>query len=311
MNVYVILNPYANRWAARRQAGAVEAAFRAAGLGCELVITERAGHGAVLAEEAAGKGGYDAVVAAGGDSTVSEVANGLIRAAGDGPTRPLGVLPLGTGNDMSDMAGVPRELAAAVAVVKAGETRQIDAGRLFFDGQLHYFDNNCAAAMEPLVTIESLKMKRLSGNIRYIVALVRAMIKLKAWHMRLDWDGGSYDGPAYLLSVCNSARTGGVFYMAPGAQTDDGFLDLVFAPELPKLDVLKILPRLFKGTHVHHPRITFGRTRRLSVTSRPGTPVHADGEVLAESAATLEYDILPGKLTVLAPTGKQSPPAAG
>ncbi|HQF70220.1 MAG TPA: diacylglycerol kinase family protein, partial [Promineifilum sp.] len=219
MRVKVILNPYANRWRAGAQAGATAEAFRAAGVDCDLVTTNAPRHGDALAEAAA-RGGYDAVVAAGGDGTINEVINGLLRAAGDGPTKPFGIVPLGTANDFNLMAGLPSVPAESVAVIARGQTRLIDAGQV----NERFFINNSAAAMEPMVTLENIKMKRLSGEVRYIVALLRALAKLKPWQMSLAWDGGGYEGPAYLLSVCNSARTGG-FMMAPGALLDDGLLD--------------------------------------------------------------------------------------
>jgi diacylglycerol kinase (ATP) len=241
------------------------------------------------------------VIAAGGDGTVNEVVNGLIQAAGDGPTIPFGVLPIGTGNDFNDMAKLPRKIEEVVKNFVAGHTQQIDAGRVTFDGQTHYFDNNCAAAMEPLVTIENNRLVKLSGNIRYIVALVKALVKLKAWDMKIDWGEGSYEGPVYLLSICNSPRTGGLFPMAPKALLSDGLFDFVLAPEISKLTVLAVLARLFRGTHIHHKDVTYGRSPRITITSSPGSPIHAEGEVLTESAVEINYDILPGKITLLSP----------
>jgi diacylglycerol kinase (ATP) len=247
--------------------------------------------------QAAAEEGYEAIVAAGGDGTVSEVVNGLILAAGDGPTRPLGVLPIGTGNDFSDMLAIPRDLSAAVAVISAGKTRQVDAGRV----NDRYFNNNCALAMEPMVTIENIKMRRISGKLRYVAALAKALLKLQAWHMRIHWDGGEYEGPIILLSVCNGPRTGGLFYMSPEARVDDGLFDFVLAPDMSRLKILSILPRLFNGSHIKHPLITHHRTPKLTVESDPGTPIHADGEVIASSVRRIEYETLPGKITLLAP----------
>lgn len=294
MKLKVILNPYANRWGAQAQVPAVHAAFARVGLTCDLSLTT-APEEAILSARRAARDGYEAVVAAGGDGTVSEVVNGLIQAAGDGPTVPLGVLPIGTGNDFSDMNGVPRNLNEAAAIIAAGKTRQIDAGRV----NTRYFGNNCALAMEPMVTIENVRMRRLSGNIRYVAALIKSLLKLQAWQMHIRWDEGEWESPTLLLSVCNSPRTGGVFYMAPPAKTDDGLFDLVFVPEIPKWQVLAILPRLFKGTHLAHPLVEHARTRTLFVESNPGTPIHADGEVIAESERRVEYEMLPGKITLL------------
>ena len=296
----IILNPYANRWRAERQAPEIKAACRAAGLDFDLSLTPAPGQGKQEAMTAVAQG-YEAVVAAGGDGTVSEVVNGLITAAGDEPTLPLGVLPVGTGNDFNDMSNLPRDLMSAARVIAAGKTRQVDAGRVIADGAIHYFDNNCAVAMEPLVSVENKHMTRLSGNIRYVVALVKAVVKLKAWQMRISWDGGSHEGPTYLLSICNSPRTGGIFCMAPKAKMDDGLLDIVFVPEIPKRKVPMMLLRLFRGTHIDQPVVDYNRTTSLIIDSEPGTPIHADGEVIAESAKRISYEILPGRITLLAP----------
>jgi len=157
MHVHVILNPYANRWGAQRKIPLVESALAEGGVRADVTVTKLPQE-AVEAARKAAQVGYDAIVAAGGDGTVSEVVNGLIQAAGDGPTRPLGVLPIGTGNDFSDMTGTPRALAEAVAVIAGGRTRQVDAARV----NDRFFDNNCALAMEPMVTLENVKIKRLS-----------------------------------------------------------------------------------------------------------------------------------------------------
>ncbi|MFZ0544291.1 MAG: diacylglycerol kinase family protein [Candidatus Promineifilaceae bacterium] len=296
----IILNPYANRWGAKKRVTAVEEALRAADLDFDMVLIPEPHQGTRLAFESV-EAGYDIVIAAGGDGTVNEVVNGLIQAAGNGPTIPFGILPIGTGNDFNDMAHLPRNLSEAARAFAAGKTRQIDAGQVTFDGKIHYFDNNCAAAMEPLVTIENERLVKLSGNIRYIVALVKALAKLKAWDMKITWEGGGYEGPTYLLSICNSPRTGGLFPMAPDASLSDGLFDFVLAPEISKLTVLVVLARLFRGTHIHHKKVTYGRTPNLTIVSKPGSPIHADGEVLTEAASEIRYDILPGKITLLSP----------
>lgn len=297
MNIQIILNPYANRWGARRQLETLGRMFDAYQVEYELLVTDRPRQATQIAREIAATGRADAVIAAGGDGTINEVINGLIHAAGDGPTMPLGILPIGTGNDFNDMIGLPRDLEKAVQVIAAGHTRPVDAGRM----NDHYFINNCALAMEPLVTIENEKMKRLSGNIRYLAALVKGLMKLRAWNMQVQWQGGDYEGPVLLLSVCNGPRTGGVFMMSPEARFDDGLFDMVLAPDLSKLEILSILPRLFPGTHLNHPKVSFYRTPYIHARSDPGTPIHADGEVIAVEQQEINYQIFPGKVTLLAP----------
>jgi diacylglycerol kinase (ATP) len=307
MKVKIILNPYANRWKAKKRVPAIKEAFAEAGLSYDLVFVPKPGGGKVEAVKAVDEG-YDAVVAAGGDGTVSEVVNGLIEHSGEKATHPLGVLPVGTGNDFNAMSKLPNDLRSSVQTIANGQTRQLDAGRINMDGRIHYFDNNCALAMEPMVTIENLKISRLRGNLRYVLAVIRALMKLRAWHMQMSWEGGSHEGPMYLLSVCNSPRTGGIFKMAPQAVMDDGLLDFVYAPEIPKATVVSLVPRLIRGSHIHHPNITIGRSSWLKVESKPGTPIHADGEVLGEAFSKMTYDILPGKITLISPDGLKATP---
>lgn len=300
MKIKVILNPYANRWGAQARIPEVESALNAAHLDYDLALTTESRNGTELAKTAVSEG-YDAVVAAGGDGTISEVSNGLITAVSDNmPTLPLGILPIGTANDLAKMMGLPMDVPAAAKVIAAGHTQGFDAGRIQYDGKIHYFDNNSAIAMEPMITLEHMKIHRVSGEARYYLALIKGVIKLKAWQMSIIWDDGEYIGPTYLLSVCNGPRTGGMM-IAPGASMNDGFFDIVLAPEVPKTTVINFLLKLTKGTHVNHPIITFTRTKSIKITSEPGTPLHADGEILSESAKEIIYEILPKKLTVLVP----------
>jgi diacylglycerol kinase (ATP) len=306
VRIKVILNPYANRWRAGGRLEELQAVLTAVSLSADIYSTTAPGEGTAVARQAATD--YDAVIAAGGDGTINEVINGLIQAAGEGQTVPFGVLPIGTANDLSDTIPLPRDLAQAAQNIAAAHTRPIDAVRV----NDHFFVNNCAIGMEPLVTLENIKIKRLSGNARYFLALVRALAKLRAWQMDIRFDetttssgsaagSATFSGPAILLSVCNGPRTGGIFQMAPGAQFDDGYFDYVFAPDMPKRTVLALLPRLFKGTHIQHPKVQHGRARRITITCQPGTPIHADGELIAEAATQIEYELLPGKVRLLAP----------
>ncbi|MDX1414738.1 MAG: diacylglycerol kinase family lipid kinase [Candidatus Promineifilaceae bacterium] len=293
MKTKVIVNPYSDRWRAKERVPEVEKALRGVRLDYDLVITTAPEEGIQLAQAAVTEG-YEAVIAAGGDGTINEVINGILMATGEGATLPFGILPLGTANDFYQMAGLPASVEGAVRVIAQGETRQVDAGQV----NDRFFINNSAAAMEPMVTLENIRMKRLSGEIRYVVALIKAIAKIKAWQMRVVWDGGHFDGPVYLLSVCNSPRTGG-FTMAPGASINDGLFDLVLAPEVPRRTLLLLLLKLMKGTHVYHEAVTFAKTRKLSFISQPGTPVHSDGEVFTESATEVEYKVLPAKVSLL------------
>ncbi|MGB1254085.1 MAG: diacylglycerol/lipid kinase family protein, partial [Candidatus Promineifilaceae bacterium] len=237
MKARVILNPSANNWRAQKQIPQIEQALASSGIDYELCITERKKQATELAASAV-EAGFDTVMAAGGDGTIHEVVNGLIGQSGSAATTPLGILPIGTGNDLSDMLNLSRDVEQAVQTIVSGRSRQIDIGRVTIDGKHHYFDNNCAVAMEPLITAEYNQLGRLSGVPRYVAAVIKGLFKLRPWPMKLEWDDGSYEGDILVGSVCNGPRTGSTFLMSPDAKVDDGLFDFVFVPKIPMRTVL-------------------------------------------------------------------------
>lgn len=300
MYAKLIVNPYANRGKAGKQLPLIEEALRRHRLDYRLAVTTRPKEGAEEARKAKGEG-FACVIAAGGDGTLHEVVNGLMLGAGEGASLPLGVLPIGTGNDMSDMVGLSRNLEESVARIGRSTPRLLDLGHVSWpeNPQGYFFHNNCALAMEAATSIHANKLTTLSGKLRYLVATVQALRELRAWRMNLLWDDGELHGiPTYLLSVCNGPRAGSTFMLAPQAQFDDGLFDVVTIPEMRWRRVAVILPQLFNGGHLQQPETRYFRTRELRVTSLPTTAIHADGEILAESLTELHYTLHPQKLSL-------------
>ena len=292
--VTVILNTHGGKLGTQAKEAVVKAGMQAAGLNYQLERTGYPDHGLELARQAA-LAGCSIVVAAGGDGTINEVVNGLVQAAEQGKPGTLGILPLGTANDLADMLELPRSITAACQRIAAGHTRLIDLG--IVNGR--YFANNSAVGLEAEVTIEHDKMRRIKGDIRYILAALKTITRSKSWDMHLDWGTGIYEGPAVLVSVGNSARTGGSFYMTPQAKVDDGLLDFVYAVGMSRWQMLKLLPTSFSGKHVRHPLVVYLTSRSLSITASPPIPIQADGEILDETAVEINYCIAPQKLRVI------------
>jgi diacylglycerol kinase (ATP) len=144
-------------------------------------------------------------------------------------------------------------------------------------------------------------MKRIKGTPRYILAAVKTILSHKPWNARLAWDGGEYEGPITLVSVGNNPRTGGAFWMTPRAEPDDGVLDFVFAGQVGRLRLMRLLPTTFDGSHVDEPEIVYERTTRLTIECSSPTPIQADGELFDLAATKIEYTILPGQLQVIVP----------
>jgi diacylglycerol kinase (ATP) len=292
----IIVNPYAGRWKAQAAIPDIERACRKIGLDYELVVTEGPNHGIELAREAA-LAGFSPIISAGGDGSINEVVNGLMRAASGGVAGPLGIIPLGSADDFADMMGLEKEVEAACQVILAGHTRLVDVGCV----NDRFFDNNSAIGLEPMVTITERTMGRVKGTPRYILAALKTILGHEPWRVRLAWDAGEYEGMAALVSVGNTRRTGGAFWMTPRAEPDDGCLDFVFAGGLGRLRLLRLLPTTFDGSHVERPEVTYARTTRLTIECDPPTPIQADGELFDLSATHIEYEILPGRLQVIVP----------
>lgn len=300
----VILNPYAGRWLAQSQRGVVENELQAAGIDYEITSTDGPGHGTQLARDAVEQG-YSPVIAAGGDGTISEIVNGMLQASGEQIPPPLGIIPLGSANDLVINLGLPVDIAQSIQVISAGHQRRIDIGEVSFGEppQKRYFDNNSAIGLEPTVTLIQQSMTNLRGILRYVIASVRGIMMNPSWQIQLEWDGGQYAGPMTLVTVGNCPLTGGL-YMAPNANPYDGKLTFVYGFMSSRMQMLMLLPKTMKpgpGNYIEHPDIHQVHTEWLHIRLETPTPLHADGEIQTEEATQVSYTIYPARLPVLLP----------
>jgi diacylglycerol kinase family enzyme len=291
----VIFNPAAGRG---RAAVRLEQLRRGWGARAEFRPTQFPGHAEELALEAA-RSGFAVVAAAGGDGTVHEVANGLLRA---GPTAAaFAVVPVGSANDYAHSIGLDgkpgpgREPVPGVRSVDVGVIR--DAA-----GRERYFVNCLGLGLNGAVTLESRKIRRLQGMALYGLATLRAL-----WYhyacpdMRITIDEDTWRSPTLLLSVCLGRREGG-FVMAPRARLDDGLFDYLHVGTLSRWEVLRFLPRLTSGgPPTDHPKVRLGQCRHIRVNSPTPLTVHIDGEFFSrpkDDIRAIDIRLLPGALRV-------------
>jgi diacylglycerol kinase (ATP) len=309
MTAKIILNPYAGRWNAQKKRDEVVNLMKSSGMDFDLVLTQAPNHGTQLAYQAV-KNGYHPIISAGGDGSVSEVMNGIVKAAQEDHSKPvpLGILPLGSANDLVVNLGLPTDLAGAASTVTGGEIRYIDLGVVdAWDVEkkvkkTRYFDNNSAIGLEPTITLIQQRISWMRGSIRYVVAALLGVLKNPQWNMHLQWENGDYHGPATLVTAGNNPLTGGVFYMAPHADPFDGLLNCVFGFMASRIQILRLLPRTMKagaGNYVEHPAINEINVEWLKIHTDQPTPLHADGEIQFEATKDIEYRILPDYLPVM------------
>jgi YegS/Rv2252/BmrU family lipid kinase len=253
-----------------------------------------------MAEQAL-EDGFDVIVAVGGDGTAHEVVNGMLRYSGGDKVGTMAAIPLGSGSDFANAQGIPAKLDLACSRLAEGRTRWVDIGVVTdSQGNAHYFDNTAGIGFDGVVTLEAMGIKYLRGMALYLpVVLKTVFVSMKAPQVVIEYQGGRLEETALMVAVCIGQREGGGFIVAPEARADDGLFDVCVARNIPKLQVLGMIPHFMKGTHVDKEPVTMLRTDRLSVTSEDPLIAHMDGEMLCTEEHRLDFRILPRQLLVL------------
>ncbi|HSK65324.1 MAG TPA: diacylglycerol kinase family protein [Anaerolineales bacterium] len=300
MTAKVILNPYSNRWNSKKRWPDAEAALKAAGLKFDLVVSNAKGQIVELAEQAA-RQGCSPIIVAGGDGSIGDAANGLARsdASQTELLGPLGIMPLGSANDLVYSLGLPTDLKEAAQVIARGNVRPMDMGIL--NGRC--FVNNSAAGLEPYTTIKHEKIHLIKGMARYLVAAVQAVMDKPEWQGVIEWDGGRYEGPLTLVTIGNGRRSGG-FFMTPHADPFDGKLTLAYGYRSTRLGMFQALPRALKegkGSYVEMEGMHELHVTRVSIHLDKPSPAHTDGELLPQWVQHFEYEIQPKRINMIIP----------
>jgi diacylglycerol kinase (ATP) len=293
-----ILNPVAGRRAAAGTWRRIRAEVPAT-RDWECVPTERRGHATVLAREAASLlNRYERVVAIGGDGTVGEIASGL--ASSD---TPLAVVPAGTGNDLARNLLIPFDPVAAARLATTAAARRIDLGEVRTPLARRHFVNIAGVGFDAEVAWRVNRLPRvLGGTLPYVAGVLQTLWRYAAAGLRITIDGESIERPTFLVAVGNCASYAGGMRIVPEARPDDGRLDVCLVRDLSRLEVLRLVPRLYSGGHVSHPAVEMFRCRTLVAEAVPRATdaasdrvlCHADGEHVG--GLPVRFAIRPGAL---------------
>ncbi len=269
-----------------------ELARRAAAAGLEgaTLFSERQGHLAELAREAA-LDGAELLVVVGGDGSVNEVANGL---AGLGRQPEVAIVPRGTGWDFSRTFGIPRKVDDAVHVALEGDVRTIDVGRASYrawDGSdaTTSFANVASAGMSGAIAQRANETtKALGGKASYLWATFAVFSGWEATEIEVVVDGQRRTGRMFDVVVANGRFFGGGLQICPEAEPDDGLFDVLTIGDVTKRDLVLTMPKMYRGTHLPHPKAELLRGPSVTVTSETPLPIELDGEQPGTTPATFE-----------------------
>lgn len=290
MILHLVFNPAADRGRADARRKGIGAYLM--GRGVEVMWHETGGSGhaeSIVRELPDG----EVVVAAGGDGTVHEVAAGCA-----GTRKVMGVLPLGSGNDYVKALGIGTRLGPALEVLAGGRVRTVDAGEVngtpFNNGLGIGFDAEVAAGVAEAP-------KALGGFGGYLWSVGRLLWGMKCHEATMSLDGGeAFKIKTILVAAALGTTYGARFKLAPGSSLTDGAFDIVWSEEVNRVEVLRLVPAVLRGTHLSHPKVYLARAREVEVSLAEPVPAHVDGEMLPP---TLKFHarVLPDALRVLVP----------
>ena len=298
----LILNPNANLGRAIHGAADLRPIVDEFG-GVDWAGTIYPTHAVELAQRAAEEG-YELVIAAGGDGTVHEVVNGLMKVPAD--KRPLlGIVPLGSANDFSFAVGIDSRPAYALRQIFTGSPKCFDIGRLCDNlGRVEYFTNAIGIGFDTVVTIRSRRIILLQGFLIYLVAVIQTiLLNHDAPRMLVDTDLETWDQEMLLLVLCNGGREGGGFQIQPQARPDDGVFHYAGVRKVSRPMMFRLVPKVMKGTHGRFPQVRMGEFHRLDLKADRPLYIHTDGEIFAGfgmDVRQLSVEILPGEIQVIA-----------
>jgi YegS/Rv2252/BmrU family lipid kinase len=286
-----------------------ELARRAAVVGLEgdALLSERPGHLAELAREAA-LGGAGLLVVVGGDGSVHEVASGL---SGLPEPPPVAIVPRGTGWDFVRTFGIPRTIEAAARIALEGDTREVDLGRVTYrawDGSTAetVFANVASAGMSGAIAQRANETtKALGGKASYLWATFAVFARWAATTIRLRVGDQEREARLFDVIVANGRFFGGGMKICPEAEPDDGLFDVLTIGDVTKRDLVVTMPKIYRGTHLPHPKAELLRGSTVEIDSDQTVPIELDGEQPGTTPMRLDVD--PRALRLRVPHGAAAP----
>jgi diacylglycerol kinase (ATP) len=272
----------------------------AAGLRGEAIFSERPGQLAELAREAA-DGGASLLVVVGGDGTVHEVVNGVAGREGV----ELALIPRGTGWDFARTHKIPKRLAEALRIARDGTARPYDLGRATYhaDGRAEsaWFANIASVGMSGAVAAKANSTtKALGAKTSYLLALGVVFARWKNVHLRVRVDEEERDALMEDTIVAVGRYLAGGMMITPDAEPDDGLFDVLLIGDVTKTELLRVMPKIYRGTHLPHPKGEVLRGRTVSIEADEPLPVQLDGE--QPGTTPVRFEIVPAAIRLRVPT---------
>lgn len=285
-----VINPSAGQGKYRRIINAIHTTLSGSGLHYDIKVLQYRGEAASIAKKAADS--YSVVVAVGGDGTVNQVLNGIVDSQAI-----LGIIPAGTGNGFARALGLPLRSEEACQVLVEGRIRGLDVGK----ANSRYFLGTAGVGFDALISkFAGERLGPLRGMWLYFLAGALTFYKFTPQLMDVKIDSRIVKVSPLLVAIANTRRYGGKALIAPNAKPDDGLLDVCVIQDMNAVRLVRHLPKLFTGQHIHLPDVAMYRGRKIAIDAPKPIPVHVDGEAIG-SYSRIRFTLLPKAVRVLVP----------
>lgn len=290
----VIINPHAASKRARIIWEKHEALFRERFGDLDAVIT-RTPADVPPALEAARQAGCGRVFSIGGDGTNNALINAIMRhnaAHPDAPPLAFGCIPAGTGRDWARGVGTPLKVKQSIEWLANVRLRPVDIGMLTYDDRSTYFLNVSSSGISNDV-VQRVERSPKESCLAFPLAILSGLLWYKPEPVQIYCDGALwYEGTIYVTAVCNGKYFGQGLHIAPQARIDDGVFEIVIAEGMPMPSVLPLVARLYRGTHLTHPKVRSTSAQEVRVVSASGLPIGLDFDGEPGMARELTYRVL-------------------
>jgi diacylglycerol kinase (ATP) len=291
---FVICNPHSNRDRHRPLIPREIKALEEAEIDFIYAITENPMDEYHMAVEAV-RDGFDTIVASGGDSTVSNIADAILV---NKPEIRFGILPTGTGNDYATGNKIPRSTTKSVEVLKRGKVVKRDVIKI----DDRYSTNLVGFGFDITMSEIHLNNKLLKGPALYFYAIIRAIFRHKGNFIRVEANSGEvFEGKAMMLNLGNNRISGGGYPTCPKADMTDGKMDVMFIEDCSPGTRLKLLQLVKKARHLEHPLVHYAQVEAVTVTCDIPIAFHTEGEMFYTDKKSVSARVIPGMLNLIVP----------
>ena len=286
-NILFIINPISGGKNKLKLPSLIDSYLDKSKFNANFSFTEYIGHATEIAEEAANKN-FDILVAVGGDGTVNEVAQIVMRL-----NKTLGIIPFGSGNGLARSVNIPMDTKKAIGVINAFKVQVIDAAKL----NERYFFNMAGVGFDAHIS-SAFAGKKGRGLKGYIEMFLKEMNSYQSQNYHIEIDGQHFTRKAYVISIANSSQYGNNVHISPKSSLTDGLLDLCIVKPFPLYKLPILAYQMIRKTTDQHDMVEIIRGKKIRIERQTEDSIHLDGEpfIMGEK---IDIEVLPAALKII------------